>query len=90
MIGMNYYMVRLSGISFKEFEGMFFYLSRDFQRTGEVLLGPVMEALAPIANTTMESQVCEFILFIQPSFFKTDNHGKLGEAFKMHQSFLNL
>ncbi|XP_078167343.1 uncharacterized protein LOC144562079 [Carex rostrata] len=28
-----------------------------FQMTGEVLLGPVMEALAPVANITMESQV---------------------------------
>ncbi|KAJ4748579.1 GPI transamidase component PIG-S [Rhynchospora pubera] len=29
----------------------------DFQRTGEVLLAPVLEALAPVANITMESQV---------------------------------
>jgi hypothetical protein len=46
-----------------------------------------MEALAPITNTIMESQVCEFILFIQQSFFKTDNHGKVSEAFIMYQRF---
>lgn len=29
--------------------------------TGEVLLGPVVEALAPVANITIESQVCLFL-----------------------------
>lgn len=75
MIGMNLYNQFLSdcsgtiwrafsSINVKESEGVLFSLSRDFQRTGEVLLGPVLEALAPVANITMESQVCEFLLFI--------------------------